>query len=59
MLTMLLSICVELVADTELIAAPGDEADISANKHEGKRSQKPELSKPNVLRTGLILGMGP
>jgi hypothetical protein len=56
---MLVSICVELVVDTGLIAAPEDEANISVKKHEGRRSQKPELSKPNVLRTGLILGMGP
>ena len=56
---MLVSICIELAVDTGLIAAPGDEADILVKKHEGQGSQKPELSKPTVLRTGLMLGMGP
>lgn len=56
---MLVSICVELVVDTGLIAAPGDEADILVKKHKGQESQKPGLSKSTVLRTGLMLGMGP
>jgi hypothetical protein len=53
-LTRLVSICIELAVNTGSIVAPY-EADI-VKKHE---SQKPELSKPTVLRTGLIQGMGP
>lgn len=56
---MLVSICIELAVDTGLIVAPGDEADILVKRHEGQGSLKPELSKPAVLRTGLILRMGP
>ena len=51
---MLDSICIELAVNTGSLVVPEYGADI-VKKHEVQL----ELSKPTVLRTGLILGMRP